>query len=95
MGLYSGGLIIFASEILGAYFREGLFSFLFSFSFSFLFFFGGRKGGLLSEFYGIHVLGWLWLCFGYPGSPSANHPLLPSVIFGSIRVIFNMFKINK
>ena len=44
MGLYSGGLIIgriFASEIWGAYFREGLF-----------FFFGGG-GGLLSEFYGI------------------------------------------
>ena len=40
MGLYSGGLIIgriFASEIWGAYFREGLF----------------LLGGLLSEFYGI------------------------------------------
>ena len=38
MGLYSGGLIIgkiFASEIWGAYFREGLF----------------LEGGLLSEFY--------------------------------------------
>ena len=44
MGLYSGGLIIgriFASEIWGAYFREGLFFFL------------GGGGGLLSEFYGI------------------------------------------
>ena len=44
MGLYSGALIIgriFASEISGAYFREGLF------------FFGGGGGGvLLSEFYG-------------------------------------------
>ena len=43
MGLYSGGLIIeriFASEIWGAYFREG-------------FFFWGGGGGLLSEFYGI------------------------------------------
>ena len=41
MGLYSGGLIIrriFASEIWGAYFREGLIL-------------GG--GNLLSEFYGI------------------------------------------
>ena len=39
MGLYTGGLIIgriFASEIWGAFFREG--------------FFGGL-GGLLSEFY--------------------------------------------
>ena len=46
MGLYSGGLIIeriFASEIWGAYFREGLFFFLG----------GGGGGGLLSEFYGI------------------------------------------
>ena len=37
MGLYSGGLIIgriFASEIWGAYFREGLFS-------------GGGGGGLI------------------------------------------------
>ena len=46
MGLYSEGLIIgknFASEIWGAYFREGLF----------FFFFGrGGGGGLLSEFYG-------------------------------------------
>ena len=43
MGLYSRGLIIrriFASEIWGTYFREGLF-----------FFFGG--GGLLLEFYGM------------------------------------------
>ena len=42
MGLYSGALIIrriFASEISGAYFREGLL------------FLGG--GGLLSEFYGM------------------------------------------
>ena len=47
MGLYSGGLIIeriFASEIWGAYFREGLIVF---------FFLGGGGGGLLSEFYGI------------------------------------------
>ena len=46
MGLYSGGLIIgriFASEIWGAYFREGLF-------------WGGGGGGLLSEFYGIPIL---------------------------------------
>ena len=46
MGLYSGGLIsrrIFASEICGAYFWEGLiFFFLFG---------GGGGGGLLSEFY--------------------------------------------
>ena len=51
MGLYSGGLIIgiiFASEFLGAYFREGLFIYLF-----FIFFLGGGRGGLLSEFYGI------------------------------------------
>ena len=43
MSLYTGGLIIgriFASEIWGAYFREGLF------------FLGGGEGGLLSEFYG-------------------------------------------
>ena len=43
MGLYSGGLIIgriFASEIWGAYFREG-------------FFLGG--GSLLWEFYGISL----------------------------------------
>ena len=59
MGLYSGGLIIgriFASEIWGAYFREGLFCFLFVlFCFCFCFFFGGGGGGggLLSEFYGI------------------------------------------
>ena len=42
MGLYSGGLIIgmiFASEIWGAYFREGLF--------------WGGGGGLLSECYGM------------------------------------------
>ena len=42
MGLYLGGLIterIFASEIWGAYFREG-------------FFFGGGGRGLLLEFYG-------------------------------------------
>ena len=41
MGLYSGGLIIgriFASEIWGAYFREGLY---------FFFFFGGGGGGLI------------------------------------------------
>ena len=56
MGLYSGGLIIgriFASEIWGAYFREGLFYFiiyLFIYLFNFFFFFWG--GGLLSEFYG-------------------------------------------
>ena len=48
MGLYSGGLIIgriFASEIWGAYFREG-------------FFLGGRRGlggRLLSEFYGMYM----------------------------------------
>ena len=47
MGLYSEGLIIgkiFASEIWGAYFREG--------SFIYLFFWEGGGGGLLSEFYG-------------------------------------------
>ena len=46
MGLYLGGLIvgrIFAFEIWGAYFREGLL----------LFFFGGGGGGLLPECYGI------------------------------------------
>ena len=52
MGLYSGGLIdgrIFASEIWGAYFWEGLFSF-----------FGG--GGLLSEFHGIpKISGDFWV----------------------------------
>ena len=45
MGLYMGGLIfgrIFASEIWGAYFREGLFL---------------GVGGLLSEFYGISHIG--------------------------------------
>ena len=49
MGLYSGALIIgriFASEIWGAYFREGLF----------FFFWGGGGGGLLSEFYGYNVI---------------------------------------
>ena len=55
MGLYSGGLIIgriFASEIWGAYFREGLF-------FIFYFFAGGGGGeGLLSEFYGMYF-GWI------------------------------------
>ena len=43
MGLYLGGLIIgriFASEIWGPCFREGLF-----FLFSFLFFFAGGGGG--------------------------------------------------
>ena len=43
MGLYSGGLIIgiiFASEFLGAYFREGLFIYLFIF-----FFLGGGGAG--------------------------------------------------
>ena len=52
MGLYSGGLIIgriFASEIYGAYFREGLLILFYSF------FFGGGGGGLLSEFYGMLV----------------------------------------
>ena len=42
MGLYTGGLIIgriFASEIWGAYFREGLFIYLFSF--------WGGGGGLI------------------------------------------------
>ena len=40
MGLYSGGLIIgriFASEILGAYFRKGLFIYLFIYLFSYYF----------------------------------------------------------
>ena len=49
MGLYSGELIIgriFASEILGAYFREGLLFFLF---------WEGGGGGLSSEFYGMPV----------------------------------------
>ena len=49
MGLYSGELIIgriFASEILGAYFREGL---LFSL------FWEGWGGGVSSEFYGMPV----------------------------------------
>ena len=47
MGLYTGGLIIgriFASDIWGAYFREGLFFFGGG---------GGEEGVLLSEFYGI------------------------------------------
>ena len=50
MGFYSGGLIIgriFASEIWGAYFRDGLF--IYSFIYLLLFFFFGG-GGLLSEF---------------------------------------------
>ena len=49
MGLYLGGLIIgriVASEIWGAYFREGLLLLIF-------FFLGGGGGGFLSEFYGI------------------------------------------
>ena len=47
MGLYSGELTIgrnLASEIWGAYFREGLF------------FLDGGEGGLLSEFYGMCLL---------------------------------------
>ena len=51
MGLNSGGLIIgriFASEILGAYFREGFFC-----CFWVCVGGGGVVGGLLSEFYGI------------------------------------------
>ena len=47
MGSYLGGLIIgriFAFEIWGAYFREGLFIYLF------IYFWGVE--GLLSEFYG-------------------------------------------
>ena len=54
MGLYSGGLIIgriFASEIWGAYFREGLFIYLFIYLI--FFFLAGGGGGLFSEFYGI------------------------------------------
>ena len=52
MGLYLGRLIIgriFASEIWGAYFREGLLLLLL-FIFYLLFFFGGGGGRLLSEF---------------------------------------------
>ena len=52
MGLYSGGLIIeriLASEILGAYFREGLFIYLF------IIFRGGGGGGLIIGFYGIEL----------------------------------------
>ena len=63
MGLYSGGLIIgriFASEILGAYFREGLFCFLFFCFFCFCFFFGGGGGGGL-------IIGILRYLFGRPG----------------------------
>ena len=61
MCLYLGELIIgriFASEIWGAYFREGLFYlfiylFIYLFFYLFIFFFwGGGGGGLLSEFYG-------------------------------------------
>ena len=47
MGLYSGGLIIgriFASEIWGAYFREGL---SFIYLFIYFFFWGGGGGGLI------------------------------------------------
>ena len=69
MGLYSGGLIsgrIFASEILGAYFRKGLFIYLFIilfvclfilflFLFIYLFYYFFLGGGLISEFYGISV----------------------------------------
>ena len=47
MGLYSGGLItrkIFASEILGAYFQEGLFIYLF------IIFFGGGWGAYYRNF---------------------------------------------
>ena len=60
MGLYSGGIIIgriFASEIWGAYFREGsFFIYLFVYFYLFIYFFffgGGGGGGLLSEFYDI------------------------------------------
>ena len=56
MGLHSGGLIsgrIIASEIWGAYFREGLFYFIFILFFFFLLEGGGGGGGLLLEFYGI------------------------------------------
>ena len=48
MGLYSGGLIIgriFASEIWGAYFREGLF----------FFFFGGGGAYYQKEFYDMQI----------------------------------------
>ena len=59
MGLYSGGLIIeriFASEIWGAYFQEGLLFLLF-------FVWGGGEGGLVSEFHGILLkLGLLSIC---------------------------------
>ena len=49
MGLYSGGLIIgkiSASEIWGAYFREGLFIYLFVY-FYFYFFLGGGGGVII------------------------------------------------
>ena len=62
MGLYSGGLNIgriFASEIWGAYFREGLRNYLFYLFFYLFIFFWGGEGGLLSEFYGMVVKkGW-------------------------------------
>ena len=55
MGLFLGGFIIgriFASEIFGAYFREGLFICLFIYLFIFIFYFFLGRVGLLSEFYG-------------------------------------------
>ena len=52
MGLYSGGLIIgtiFASQILGGLFSEGLIIIII------IFLVGGGGGGLLSEFYGVYI----------------------------------------
>ena len=54
MGLYLGGLIIgriFASEIWGAYFWEGLFIYLFIYLF--ILGGGGLGGAYYNEFYGM------------------------------------------
>ena len=67
MGFYLGGLVIgriFAPEIWGAYFWEGLLFFFFGRG-------GGGGGGLLSEFYSIEehmlwiniILSWFSFCF--------------------------------
>ena len=69
MGLYSGGHIIgriFASEILGAYFREGLLL-----SLSFFFFFGG--GGLIMGILRYDLLVLSVVCRGGGGDIVLTH----------------------